>query len=142
MPRLYPKLPPMSSSLSDGAKRLVDAFTRYTNQGDANEMSEFLGSIVETALSAGSPNIDVITRAIGEFELSVTDMSTHVEILCHRALMAMRHCRAVSPIPLDQMMQNGVFDHFVGTVVKIGKTVIGVAPVVVQNILESIRQEE
>ncbi|KAM0081305.1 hypothetical protein ACKRZS_006545 [Fusarium odoratissimum] len=139
---LYPKLPPMSSSLSDGAKRLVDAFTRYTNKGDANEMSEFLGSIVETALSAGSPNIDVITRAIGEFELSVTDMSTHVEILCHRALMAMRHCRAVSPIPLDQMMQNGVFDHFVGTVGKIGKTVIGVAPVVFQNILESIRQEE
>ncbi|KAH7195411.1 ergosterol biosynthesis ERG4/ERG24 family-domain-containing protein [Fusarium oxysporum] len=128
---LYPKLPPMSSSLSDGAKRLVDAFTRYTNQGDANEMSEFLGSIVETALSAGSPNIDVITRAIGEFELSVTDMSTYVEILCYRALMAMRHCRA-----------NGVFDHFVGTVGKIGKTVIGVAPVVVQNILESIRQEE
>ncbi|SCO90323.1 uncharacterized protein FRV6_14451 [Fusarium oxysporum] len=142
MSRLYPKLPPMSSSLSDGAKRFVEAFTRYTNQGDTNEMSEFLGSIVETALSAGSPNLDSITRAIGESELSVTDMSTHVEILCHRALIGDTALQVLIAIPLDQMMQNGLFDHFVSTVGNIGRTVIGVAPVVIQNILDNIRQEE
>ncbi|KAK2931332.1 Peptidase S1B [Fusarium oxysporum f. sp. vasinfectum] len=142
MSRLYPKLPPMSSSLSDGAKRFVEAFTRYTNQGDANEMSEFLGSIVETALSGGSPNIGGITRAIGESELSVTDMSTHVEILCHRALIGDTALQGLIAIPLDQMMQNGLFDHLVSTVGKIGRTVIGVAPVVIQNILDNIRQEE
>ncbi|KAK2674901.1 Peptidase S1B [Fusarium oxysporum f. sp. vasinfectum] len=127
MSRLYPKLPPMSSSLSDG---------------DANEMSEFLGSIVETALSGGSPNIGGITRAIGESELSVTDMSTHVEILCHRALIGDTALQGLIAIPLDQMMQNGLFDHLVSTVGKIGRTVIGVAPVVIQNILDNIRQEE
>ncbi|KAH7469856.1 hypothetical protein FOMA001_g14758 [Fusarium oxysporum f. sp. matthiolae] len=142
MSRLYPKLPPVSSSLGDGAKRFVEAFTRYTNQGDANEMSEFLGSIVETALSASSPNLDGITRAIGESELSVTDMSTHVEILCHRALIGDTALQGLIAIPLDQMMQNGLFDHFVSTVGKIGRTVIGVAPVVIQNILDNIRQEE
>ncbi|EXL76694.1 hypothetical protein FOPG_08591 [Fusarium oxysporum f. sp. conglutinans race 2 54008] len=142
MSRFYPKLPPMSSSLSDGAKRFVEPFTRYTNQGDANEMSEFLGSIVETALSGGSPNIGGITRAIGESELSVTDMSTHVEILCHRALIGDTALQGLIAIPLDQMMQNGLFDHFVSTVGKIGRTVIGVAPVVIQNILDNIRQEE
>jgi hypothetical protein len=142
MSRLYPKLPPVSSSLGDGAKRFVEAFTRYTNQGDANEMSEFLGSIVETALSASSPNLDGITRAIGESELSVTDMSTHVEILCHRALIGDTVLQGLIAIPLDQMMQNGLFDHFVSTVGKIGRTVIGVAPVVIQNILDNIRREE
>ncbi|KAK2689393.1 hypothetical protein QWA68_011886 [Fusarium oxysporum] len=142
MSRLYPKLPPVSSSLGDSAKRFVEAFTRYTNQGDANEMSEFLGSIVETALSAGSPNLDGITRAIGESELSVTDMSTHVEILCHRALIGDTALQGPIAIPLDQMMQNGLFDHFVSTVGKIGRTVIGVAPVVIQNILDNIRREE
>ncbi|KAF5267605.1 hypothetical protein FOXYS1_1503 [Fusarium oxysporum] len=142
MSRLYPKLPPVSSSMGDGAKRFVEAFTRYTNQGDANEMSEFLGSIVETALSASSPNLDGITRAIGESELSVTDMSTHVEILCHRALIGDTALQGLIAIPLDQMMQNGLFDHFVSTVGKIGRTVIGVAPVVIQNILDNIRREE
>ncbi|KAI1014416.1 hypothetical protein LB504_012129 [Fusarium proliferatum] len=142
MSRLYPKLPPVSGSLSNDAKSFADAFARYTNQGDGNEMSEFLASIVKTALVATPPKMYDITRTIGESELSVTDMSTHIEILCHRALIGDICLRSLIAIPLDQMMQNGLFDHFVATVGNIGKTVLEVAPVVTQNIFNSIKQDE
>ncbi|KAG9495747.1 hypothetical protein J7337_012305 [Fusarium musae] len=138
--RLYPTLPSINGSLSVADKRFADAFTRYTNQGDGNVMSEFLSSIVNTGLSAGSPQMDDITRVMGESEFSVTDMSTHVEILCHRALIGDTALKSLIAIPLDQMMQNGLFDHFVGTVGNIGRTVIAVAPVVVQNILNDLKQ--
>nr|RBQ89683.1 hypothetical protein FVER53263_13663 [Fusarium verticillioides] len=138
--RLYPTLPSINGSLSVADKRFADAFTRYTNQGDGNVMSEFLSSIVNTGLSAGSPQMDDITRVMGESEFSVTDMSTHVEILCHRALIGDTALKSLIAIPLDQMMQNGLFDHFVGTVGNIGRTVIAVAPVVVQNILNGLKQ--
>ncbi|KAG5803848.1 hypothetical protein H9Q74_010562 [Fusarium xylarioides] len=141
MSRLYPKLPPINGSLSVEAKMFADAFTRYTNQGDGNEMSEFLSSIVNTGLSAGSPKMDGITRVIGDSELSVTDMSTHVEILCHRALIGDTALKALMAIPLDQMMQNGLFDRFVGTVGNIGRTVIAVAPIVVQDILNDLKHD-
>ncbi|KAF4499130.1 hypothetical protein FAGAP_4723 [Fusarium agapanthi] len=142
MSRLYPKLPLKNGSLSGEAKLFVDAFARYTNQGNTNEMSEFLGSIVETALSTGPPNINGIIRAIGESELSVTDMSNHVEILCHRAMIGDTCLQALIAIPLDQWMQNGLFDHFVSTVGKIGRTVIEVAPVVIQDILNNLKHDE
>lgn len=132
----------MNGSLSGDAKRFVDAFTRYTNQVNANEMSEFLGSIVKTALSTSSPNMDGITRAARESDLSVTDMSTHVEILCHRALIGDTALQCLIAIPLDQMMKNGLFDNFVSTVGKIGRTVIQVAPVIIHNILDILRQDE
>ncbi|KAG5748405.1 hypothetical protein H9Q70_008906 [Fusarium xylarioides] len=141
MSRLYPKLPPINGSLSVEAKMFADAFTRYTNQGDGNEMSEFLSSIVNIGLSAGSPKMDGITRVIGDSELSVTDMSTHVEILCHRALIGDTALKALMAIPLDQMMQNGLFDRFVGTVGNIGRTVIAVAPIVVQDILNDLKHD-
>ncbi|PNP76111.1 hypothetical protein FNYG_10669 [Fusarium nygamai] len=139
--RLYPKLPSINGSLSDDDKRFADVFIRYTNQVDGNVMSEFLSNIVKTALYAGSPNMGGVTRAIGESELSVTDMSTHVEILCHRALIGDTALKALIALPLDQMMQNGLFDHFVATVGNIGRTVIAVAPVVVQNILNNLKQD-
>ncbi|KAF5637652.1 glutamyl endopeptidase [Fusarium sp. NRRL 25303] len=142
MSRLYPKLPPINGSLGVDAKSFADAFIRYTNQGDGNEMSEFLASIVETALATRPPKMDDITRTIGGSELSVTDMSTHIEILCHRALIGDICLRSLIAIPLDQMMQNGLFDHFVATVGNIGKTVLEVAPVVTQNIFNSIKQDE
>ncbi|KAF5681838.1 glutamyl endopeptidase [Fusarium denticulatum] len=138
--RFYPELPLTNGSLSVEAKRFADAFTRYTNQGDDNEMSEFLSNVVNTGLSAGSPKMDGITRAMGESEFSVTNMSTHVEILCHRAIIGDTALKALIAIPLDQMMQNGLFDHFVGTVGNIGRTAIAVAPVVVQNILNDLKQ--
>ncbi|KAF5974706.1 glutamyl endopeptidase [Fusarium coicis] len=138
--RLYPKLPPVNGSLSVADKRFADAFTRYTNQGDGNVMSEFLSNIVNIDLSAGSPKMDGITRVMGESEFSVTDMSTYVEILCHRALIGDTALKALIAIPLDQMMQNGLFDNFVGTVGNIGRTVIAVAPIVVQNILNDLKQ--
>ncbi|RKK79473.1 hypothetical protein BFJ69_g4901 [Fusarium oxysporum] len=140
--RLYPKLPPINGSLSDDANRFVEAFIRYTNQGDNNEVSEFLGGIVQTAVYAGSPNFDGIIRAIGESQASVTDMSTHVEILCHRALIGDTALQGLIAIPLDQMMKNGLFDHFVGTVGKIGRTVIAIAPAITQNVLGTIKQDE
>ncbi|WKT51392.1 hypothetical protein QSH57_016362 [Fusarium oxysporum f. sp. vasinfectum] len=140
--RLYPKLPPINGSLSDDAKRFVEAFIRYTNQGDNNEVSEFLGGIVQTAVYAGSPNFDGIIRAIGESQASVTDMSTHVEILCHRALIGDTSLQGLIAIPLDQMMKNGLFDHFVGTVGKIGRTVIAIAPAITQSVLGTIKQDE
>ncbi|KLP08933.1 uncharacterized protein Y057_15037 [Fusarium fujikuroi] len=142
MSRLYPKLPPVSGSLSDDGKSFADAFTRYTNQGDDNEMSEFFASIVKTALAARPPKMDDITRTIGEPELSVTDMSTHIEILCHRALIGDICLQSLIAIPLDQIMQKGLFDHFVAMVGNIGRTVIEVAPVVVQNILNNLKQDQ
>ncbi|KAF5649355.1 glutamyl endopeptidase [Fusarium sp. NRRL 52700] len=140
--RLYPKLPPKYGPLSNDAKLFVDAFTRYTNQGNANEMSEFLESIVKNGLSASPPNMSGITRAIGKSEFSMTDMSNHVEILCHRALIGDTCLQALIAIPLNQWVQKGLFDQFVSTVGKIGRTVIEVAPVVTQNILNDIKQHE
>ncbi|KAF4960372.1 hypothetical protein FGADI_1019 [Fusarium gaditjirri] len=134
--RLNPKLPPVSGSLSDDAKSFADAFTRYTNRGDGNEMSEFLASIVKSALVAlvaGPPKMDDITRTIGESEKSVTHMLTHVEILFHRALIGDICLQSLIAIPLDQLMQKGLFDHFVATVGNIGRTVLEVAPVVIQT---------
>ncbi|KAF5576009.1 glutamyl endopeptidase [Fusarium pseudocircinatum] len=140
--RLYPKLPSINGSLGDDAKLFTDAFTRCTNQVNNNQMSEFLKSIVKTGLSAGSLNMTGITQAIGESELSVTDMSNHVEILCHRALIGDTCLQALIAIPLHQWMQKGLFDHFVATVGKIGRTVIEVAPIVTQDILNSLKHDE
>jgi hypothetical protein len=139
---LYPKLPPMNSSLSDGDKRFIEAFVRYSKQGDAHEMSEFLGDIVKAAASAGSPNFGGITRAIGEPEVSVTDMSIHVEILCHRAIIGDAALQGLMAIPPALMVQDDLFHHLVGTVKKIARTVIGVAPVVTKGVMENIKQDE
>ncbi|EXA33992.1 hypothetical protein FOVG_14856 [Fusarium oxysporum f. sp. pisi HDV247] len=40
------------------------------------------------------------------------------------------------------MMKNGLFDYFVSTIGKIGRTVIEVAPLVIHNILDILRQDE
>ncbi|KAF5710923.1 glutamyl endopeptidase [Fusarium mundagurra] len=142
MSRLYPKLPLINGSMSADAKRFADAFTRHANQGYGNEMSEFLSNIVHTGLSASPPKMEGITRAIDESELSVTDMSAHIEILCHRALFGDTALQALMAIPLDQMIQNGLFDCFVASVGRIGRTVIKIAPIVVQNILNDLGNHE
>ncbi|KAF9776149.1 hypothetical protein IL306_005711, partial [Fusarium sp. DS 682] len=139
-PRLYPKLPPMANALQPEDKKFIEAFMQKSNQGDAPGMDEFMNDFVKTAVSVGPPNSDTITQKLEESEVAnTTDMSTHVEILCHRALIGEAALQGLIAVRSNILVEESIFGGLVGGVRKIGRTVFTVAPTVTKSVMDRIK---
>ncbi|KAF4977236.1 hypothetical protein FZEAL_6219 [Fusarium zealandicum] len=143
----YPKLPETESSFDSVQKPFVEGLLEQCKPSSSQPTPEqedffgFLTNIVHTAVSVATPVIgaisaiaDVVGAAEDSFVSDPTYMSSHMEVLCHRALLGEAALQALMDVPTNEIQQEGFFGDLVSTVKTIASTVIKVAPTVIKTV--------
>ncbi|EXM16543.1 Peptidase S1, PA clan, chymotrypsin-like fold [Fusarium oxysporum f. sp. vasinfectum] len=145
-PKTYPTMPSTKDALDSSAQPFVNGLLKTVqNQGEQEDFFGFLSGIANTAanvVSTAGPIINAvgsIASAIGggaedSFEPDSGDLSPHVEVLCHRALLGDAALHALMSVPAKDIQEEGFFGDLVNTVKNIGSTVIKVAPTVIKTV--------
>ncbi|RGP62531.1 glutamyl endopeptidase [Fusarium longipes] len=135
--KTYPNMPSTKEALDSSVQPFEDFFG-------------ILSSVANTAVnvvSTATPIIKAVSSIVGaigggaedSFQPNSDDLSTHVEVLCHGALLGDAALHALMTIPARDIEEEGFFGDLVGTVKSIGSTVIKVAPTVIKTVTPIIQ---
>ncbi|KAJ4016254.1 hypothetical protein NW752_003376 [Fusarium irregulare] len=144
--KTYPTMPSTEDALDSSVQPFVNGLLKSVQKPEEQEdFFGFLSSVANTAFNAVStatPIIGAVSSIVGaigggaedNFQPNPDDLSTHVEVLCYRALFGDAALHALMTVPVSDIEEEGFFGDLVGTVKSIGSTVINVAPTVIRTV--------
>lgn len=144
--KTYPAMPSTEDALDSSVQPFVNGLLKSVQKpGEQEDFFGFLSSVANTAVNAVStatPIIGAVSSIVGaigggtedSFQPNPDDLSTHVEVLCYRALFGDAALHALMTVPVSDIEEEGFFGDLVGTVKSIGSTVINVAPTVIRTV--------